>query len=111
MLDHFADPGGGFPDTADDADGLFARPRSLVDSPLPSGNAMAVTVLLQLAALTGEARYEAAAEATLVGAIDLATRHPTAFAQWLVSAGMLAGARGRGRHRGWAGRAGDGGTA
>ncbi len=89
VLDHFALPGGGFADTADDADGLFARPRSLVDSPLPSGNAMAVTVLLQLAALTGDARYEAAAEATLLGAIDLATRHPTAFAQWLVSAGML----------------------
>ena len=35
VLRHFADPDGGFHDTADDADGLFARPRSLVDSPLP----------------------------------------------------------------------------
>ncbi len=89
VLEHFAEPQGGFADTPDDADDLFARPRSLVDSPLPSGNAMAVTVLLQLGALTGDGRYEAAAEATLVGAIDLAARHPTAFAQWLVAAGML----------------------
>jgi uncharacterized protein YyaL (SSP411 family) len=86
---HFGDPDGGFHDTADDTDGLFARPRSLVDSPIPSGNSMAVVVLIQLAALTGRGSYQDAAEASLSGALSVAARHPTAFAQWLVGAGMI----------------------
>ena len=89
VLKHFADAEGGFHDTADDADGLFTRPRGLVDSPLPSGNAMAVAVLVQLAALTGQGRYRDAAEASIAGALPVAARHPTAFAQWLIGAGML----------------------
>ena len=86
---HFADPDGGFHDTADDADGLFTRPRSLVDSPLPSGSSMAVTVLVQLAALTGRGSYRDAAEAAVSGVLPVAARHPTTFAQWLIGAGML----------------------
>ena len=89
VVAHFTDPEGGFHDTADDADRLFARPRGLVDSPLPSGNAMAVSVLLQLAALTGRADYRKAAAASLGGVLATATRHPTAFAQWLIGAGTL----------------------
>ena len=54
ILAHFADPAGGFHDTADDAEILVARPRSLQDNAVPSGGAMAATVLLRLAALTGE---------------------------------------------------------
>ncbi len=88
-LAHFADTEGGFHDTADDAGGLFTRPRSLVDSPLPSGNAMAVTVLVQLAGLTGLARYRDAAEASLSAVAPVAARQPTAFAHWLVGAGMV----------------------
>ncbi len=88
-MDHFADPRGGFHDTADDAEGLFARPRSLVDSPLPSGNSMAVTVLAQLAALTGDALYRDTAERAVQGALDVAVRHPTAFAHWLIGIGLL----------------------
>jgi uncharacterized protein YyaL (SSP411 family) len=89
VLQHFADPEGGFHDTADDAEGLFTRPRSLVDSPLPSGNAMAAGVLVQLAGLTGRARYRDAAEAALRGMVPVAAQQPTAFAYWLVAAGML----------------------
>ena len=88
-LARFGDPEGGFHDTADDADDLFARPRSLVDSPLPSGNSMAVSVLVQLAAYTGDGRYRDAAAASVSGALPVAVRHPTAFAQWLLGAGML----------------------
>ncbi len=85
ILDHFADPDGGFFDTADDAETLVSRPRDLQDNAMPSGGAMATTVLLRLAALTGETRYEAAAEHALAAVIDVAPRHPTFFAQWLIA--------------------------
>ena len=63
VLAHFRADDGGFCDTADDAEPLVARPRSLQDNALPSGGAMATVVLLRLAALTGEGRYRSAAEA------------------------------------------------
>ena len=44
---------------------------------------MAATVLLRLAALTGEDRYRAAAERAIGTLGPLLERHPTAFAQWL----------------------------
>jgi len=85
VLAHFGDPDGGFFDTADDAERLVARPRSLEDNALPSGNAMAACVLLRLAALTGEARYADTAEGalTLVGTVP--GRYPTGFGQWLAA--------------------------
>jgi hypothetical protein len=85
ILARFGDPAGGFHDTADDAEALVARPRSLQDNAVPSGGAMAATVLLRLAALTGEGRHVDAAEAALgvVGAAP--AEHPTAFAQWLAA--------------------------
>jgi uncharacterized protein YyaL (SSP411 family) len=89
MLDHFTDPVGGFFDTADDHEKLLARPKGLQDSPLPSGNATAVEVLLRLAALTGEDRYRRAADDALGLIGSLPARYPTAFAQWL-TAGLLA---------------------
>ncbi len=85
VLARFADPGGGFYDTADDHEALVARPRGLQDGALPSGNAMAATVLLRLAAWTGEGRYRDAAERTLAPVTTLAGRHPTGFGQWLVA--------------------------
>ena len=44
---------------------------------------MATTVLLRLGALTGEARYRAAAEAALATVGPYLARYPTGFAQWL----------------------------
>ncbi len=91
ILLHFRDPDGGFDDTADDAETLVARPRSLEDNAVPSGGAMAATVLLRLAALTGEGRYADAADAAIgvVGAAVAA--YPTAFAQWLAAIDWRAG--------------------
>ncbi len=83
ILARFADPGGGFHDTAADAEGLVIRPRDLQDNAVPSGGAMATTVLLRLAALTGEPRYRAAAERALAGVGPYLARYPTSFAQWL----------------------------
>ncbi len=83
ILSRFADPAGGFHDTADDAEDLVVRPRELQDNATPSGSSMAVAVLLRLAALTGEPRYRAAAERALAGVGPYLARYPTAFAQWL----------------------------
>jgi uncharacterized protein YyaL (SSP411 family) len=82
---HFADAAGGFFDTADDAESLVSRPRDLQDNALPSGGAMAATVLLRLAALTGSNDHRRSAERALVEAVDLAPRHPTFFGQWLIA--------------------------
>ena len=83
ILDHFVDPAGGFFDTADDHESLITRPKSLQDNAVPSGNAMAATVLLKLAALTGEGRFRDAADAALGLVTSYAHRYPTAFGQWL----------------------------
>ena len=83
MLARFADPAGGFFDTADDAERLVVRPRDLQDNAVPSGGAVAATVLLRLTALTGEPRYRAAAERAIARVGPLVALHPTAFAHWL----------------------------
>jgi uncharacterized protein len=82
-LAHFADPAGSFFDTADDGERLVVRPRDLQDNATPSGGSMLATVLLRLAALTGEARHRAAAEAALATVGSYLARYPTGFAQWL----------------------------
>lgn len=83
MLVRYRDPAGGFFDTADDHEALVVRPKDLQDNATPSGNAMAATVLLRLAAFTGEGKYRDAAETALKAVQPLAAAHPTAFAQWL----------------------------
>ena len=92
ILERFADPAGGFFDTADDHEVLITRPKDVQDNAVPSGNAMAATVLLRLAAFTGDRRYRDAAESALRGPAGLAASHPTFFAQALVALD-LAGAQ------------------
>jgi uncharacterized protein len=83
VLERFADPAGGFFDTADDHERLITRPKDIQDNATPSGGAMASNVLLRLAALTGEGRYRAAAERAVAAVVPLAGRYPTAAAKWL----------------------------
>jgi uncharacterized protein YyaL (SSP411 family) len=90
ILARFSAPEGGFFDTADDAESLVARPRSLQDNALPSGGAMATLVLLRLAALTGEGRYREAAEGALEPMGAIAAQHPTGFSQWLMALQLTA---------------------
>jgi uncharacterized protein YyaL (SSP411 family) len=85
MITRFADPEGGFFDTAEDSEALVVRPRSLQDGATPSGNATAAAVLLRLAAWTGDRGYREAAERTLGLVGPLAARYPTAFPQWLIA--------------------------
>jgi len=52
---------------------------------------MAATVLLRLAALTGESRYRDAAEKALALVGGVMHRYPTAFAQWLIATDLAIG--------------------
>jgi uncharacterized protein len=84
IVERFADTDrGGFYSTADDHEQLIARRKDLEDSPIPSGGSSAALGLLRLAALTGERRYEEAAEGQLALLHEVAVRHPTAFGHLL----------------------------
>jgi uncharacterized protein YyaL (SSP411 family) len=83
ILDHFADPRGGFFDTSDDHENLVVRPKDVQDNATPSGSAMAVTVLAKLAAFTGDARYADAVETALAPLQPALAQAPTGFAWWL----------------------------
>ena len=83
LIAHYTDPAGGFFDTSDDHEALITRPKDLQDNAVPSGNAIASTVLLKLAAFTGEDRYYRHAE-SLLGVLQPAiAQAPLGFAQWL----------------------------
>jgi uncharacterized protein YyaL (SSP411 family) len=83
ILERFTHPAGGFFDTSDRHEKLITRPKDLQDNAVPSGNAMAVTVLLRLAALTGDGRYREAAERALGLVAGVVGRYPSGFGQWL----------------------------
>jgi uncharacterized protein YyaL (SSP411 family) len=84
MIERFGDPErGGFYSTAADHEVLIARRKEVGDHPIPSGNSSAAMGLLRLAALTGERRYEAAAEGVFALFAEPAVKHPDAFAHLL----------------------------
>jgi hypothetical protein len=83
VMAHFADPAGGFFDTSDDHERLVTRPKDVQDNAVPSGNAVAATVLLRLHAWTGEGGYRSAAERAMRTVVPFVGRYPTGFAQWL----------------------------
>ena len=85
MIAHFVAPDGLFYDTSDDHETLVTRPRDVQDNAVPSGNSVAATVCLKLAALTGEGRYTQLAEAGLRTLQSALEQHPTAFGQWLLA--------------------------
>jgi uncharacterized protein YyaL (SSP411 family) len=83
ILTRFRDPSGGFFDTAHDHETLVTRPKDVQDNAVPAGSSMAASVLLRLAALTGEASYREAAEGAIGSVVSLVGRYPTAFSNWL----------------------------
>ena len=83
VLARFADPAGGFFDTADDHERLVTRPKDVQDNAVPSGNAMAADVLLRLHAWTGDGAYRAAAERAMRTVVPYVARYATGFARWL----------------------------
>ncbi|MGH3474742.1 MAG: thioredoxin domain-containing protein [Aeromicrobium sp.] len=85
VLDRFAHPSGGFYDTADDAEALVVRPQDVSDNASPSGSSAVVAALVAFAAVSGEHRYRAAAEAALASAAEVARQAPR-FAGWSLAA-------------------------
>jgi hypothetical protein len=84
LLERFADrEQGGFFSTSDEHESLIARRKEIGDHPIPSGNSAVAFGLLRLAALSGERRYEEAAEGVLRLFSSAALRHPEAFAHLL----------------------------
>ena len=81
VLVHFADGGGGFFDTADDAETLIRRPQDATDNATPSGAAAVTSALLTYAALTGSERHREAAEVSAAKLMPLLAGHPR-FAGW-----------------------------
>jgi uncharacterized protein YyaL (SSP411 family) len=77
-LDRFADPAGGFYDTADDGEQLIYRPADPADGPSPSGVFAVAGALLSYSALTGSARHADAAAQALGVLPAVASRYPRA---------------------------------
>jgi uncharacterized protein YyaL (SSP411 family) len=71
--------GGGFFQTGLDAEALIIRPKELFDNAVPSGNSMAAEVLLRLALLTGEARYQREGASALRAVRDHMGGAPSGF--------------------------------
>jgi uncharacterized protein YyaL (SSP411 family) len=85
MMEHFSDSSGGFFDTSDDHEALIIRLKEVQDNAVPSGNAMAAFVLLQLSGLSGEPRYAELAQRSLEPMQPLLARYPLGFGQWLIA--------------------------
>jgi uncharacterized protein YyaL (SSP411 family) len=75
---HFADPTGGYFLTADDGEELLVRQRPDYDGALPSGNSVALGVLVRLETLTDQELYRERAERLLAAFADRLTRAPGA---------------------------------
>jgi uncharacterized protein YyaL (SSP411 family) len=84
---------GGFFDTGVDHERLIVRPRNLYDNAVPCGSSVGIEVLLRLAALTGEERWERQALTALRPMADLMGRHPTAFGRFLCALDFHVGPR------------------
>jgi len=83
-IERFGDPEkGGFFETSSDHEQLLTRRKDPEDHPIPSGNAAAAYALLRLAALTGEHEYEKQGVGVLRLFVEMAPRHPNAFAHLL----------------------------
>jgi uncharacterized protein YyaL (SSP411 family) len=92
VLAEFEDRGaGGFFYTATDHERLIARQKDVQDGSVPSGNSMAVTMLLRLGKLCGRTDYLAAAEQALKAFVGLLEKHPAAAGQMLIALDFYVG--------------------
>ena len=84
MVDLFWDEASGqFYDTGRDHEQLVIRPRDTFDNAIPSGSSMASDVLLRLAVITGDSKFEQRAVTTLRSVRELMTKFPTGAGHWL----------------------------
>jgi uncharacterized protein YyaL (SSP411 family) len=74
-LERFADPAGGFFDTADDAERLVSRPADVTDNATPSGLSAVAAALVTYSALTADVTRREAAERALATVARVAATH------------------------------------
>ena len=87
MIEKFRDSvGGGFYFTSDDHERLIQRPKEFYDNATPSGNSVAVSVLLRLGKLTGAGKWSRYALPILETMALPMSRYPTAFSYLLCAA-------------------------
>jgi len=92
LLDRFWDrERGGFFQTAEDAEPLLLRPKDLYDNAVPSGSSAAAEVLLRLALLTGDRRYEDAGASALRLVREVMAGAPTGFGHALCALDLYLG--------------------
>jgi len=90
VLARFSAAGGGFNDTADDAEELFLRPRDPGDGAAPSGASSVVDALVTAGSMTGNSRFLSAAETALGTVSTLMLRVPRSAGWHLAVAEALA---------------------
>ena len=87
LLTRFADAeGGGFFYTSADHEPLIVRRKDAIDAPVPSGNGLTASVLLQLDAILSREDYRKAAERTILSCLPVMRAAPTATFQLLLAA-------------------------
>lgn len=91
MISYFEDPKGGFYFTARDAETLIARAKDSQDGSVPSGNAMAVCVLVKLWQWTEDEKYRKLIQSTIDSFYSLLERAPGAAGQMLIGIDQLYG--------------------
>ena len=75
-----------FHDAPADGEALLVRPRDIMDNATPSGNSLAVELLVRSAALTGSAEHREIAEAVLARERGVMERYPSAVGRLLTAA-------------------------
>jgi len=75
-----------FHDAPADGEALLVRPRDIMDNATPSGNSLAVELLVRSAALTGSAQHREIAEAVLARERGTMERYPSAVGRLLAAA-------------------------
>ncbi len=81
----------GFFSTGHDHETLVGRPKELTDNATPSGNSVAVELLLHLAAFTGEDDYRERAFSILRPLVTAMAEHPSALSQFWLDLDFLIG--------------------
>jgi uncharacterized protein YyaL (SSP411 family) len=89
MVEFFWDDStGAFYDTARDAEKLITRPRDVTDNAIPSGNSLAIELLLHLSELTGDSEMKRRATFALETLGPTMISYPMAFGHALGAADM-----------------------
>lgn len=83
MLENYADEAGTLYDTRHDHETLITRPQDLQDNATPSGSSIAAMALLQMHTYSGNGDWYDRATQLLGQMQEIASAHPTAFANWL----------------------------